>query len=113
MPVLDNDNIEALREKVDAWRAVERENQANYCEILRNLTFLVDEVNGHPSMSVKMLIEIKKILAGLPITNDIIKNVPINIERPRWLSPWWLIVVVVGASLLSSIMTLLLTYSHG
>ena len=106
MPVLDNQSIGTLREKVDAWRVVEEENLANYCEILRNLTFLVDEVNGHPSTSVKMLIEIKDVLANLPGMN-IIDQSNIRIPRPAWLNPWWLITIVLGTSVISTVLTLL------
>jgi hypothetical protein len=106
MPVLDNDNLDILKEKVEAWRAVERENLSNYYEILNHLTFLTEEVNGHPETTVKMLVEIKRLLAEMGDRSDV-PEIVFDVPRPRWMNPWWLMLAMVAASALGSLITLL------
>jgi len=109
MPVLDSNNIDILREKVDAWREVETENLSRYCEILDHLSSLADEIDGHPAAAVRMLGEIRTILGEL--SGALMVNVQPQtvISKPTWLNPWVLLAILFITSILSSLITILAT----
>lgn len=113
MPVFDNDNIDVLREKVDAWHSVESENRENFCHIVTNLTFLVEQINGHPETSVKMLSEVIYMLNTLIEKFPDLLSRPVVISPPKWVNPWVLTLMILSTSILSSLATMfILGYVH-
>ena len=114
MPVIKDDNIDILQEKIDAWGSVQREVLSAYCEVLKHLTFLVNEVDGHPAASVKMLIEIKGTLSGIL---DILRrhNAPVQVDvfYPRPRNFWYIILALAGTSAVSAVVSLLTLLALG
>jgi len=110
MPIIDSNNLEVLREKVDAWREVEQENLSRYCEVLDLLLKLADDVDGHPAQAIVLLGEVRDIITK--IEQRVLGDNDRSVEQPalRWHQhPIFLVGMAMLAGAVASFLTLFLT----